>query len=130
MKEYSCIPQEIREQFDKLSIDLTWTYGKWVLFQQLYMHSEDRIILINESAPAFFHIAQKVFMDNIAMALCRLSDKPRGKNKKNLCLPGIAEEIKYIDGRSRFAAQMCSKVGVASSFLVFFSAVSGEGADL
>jgi hypothetical protein len=110
MEEYNCIPQEIREQFEKLSIDLTWTYGRWILFQQLYMHSEERIGLINDSAPAFFYIVRKILMDDIAMALCRLSDKSGGKNKQNLCLRAIAEEIGHIDGASRFAGQMCSDV--------------------
>ena len=88
MKE-KVFPEEISEIFEKLRTEIVWLHGRWIIFEQLYATSPERVDLLNETASSFFHILQTVLIDDVLMYIGRLTDKPetgRGGVNKNLSL--------------------------------------------
>ncbi len=108
----SGLPEEIAAGFEQLSLDLTWAYARWITCSELYMRSKDRIKLLNESAPAFFSLIQRVLADDIQMALCRLADPAgSGRGKTNLSLRAIANALPHTTKDAPLIADVQKAVG-------------------
>ena len=88
------LPECIRDEFQQLSIDLSMTRGKWILFRQLYSHSDKRADLLMRTASAFFEYVFHVFRDDTFMALHRFMDSPSGWGQENLSLRRVLERLR------------------------------------
>jgi hypothetical protein len=109
---------EIRKNYlNKLPLDLGLVFvplleevitlsSKWAEFKKLFAKSNERIELLNKTAPSFFHMIQNVLVEDIILHLARLSDYPKTAGKENLtiqrlpsidsiknCLPEIEKTI-------------------------------------
>jgi|SRR3989339_1566052 len=80
----SQIPHAIDEIFQELKKEITWLHGRWVIYKQLFDHSEKRIELINECASTFFYVIQDVLLGDIQVVLSKLTDPARFGKHDNL----------------------------------------------
>ena len=78
------LPKYIADQFKRLSTDLSLVSAHWILYKQLFAHSEKRCKLLGRAAPAFFEFLFHTLRDEVFMALCRFADPPTTLGKENL----------------------------------------------
>ncbi|CAM5797775.1 AbiU2 domain-containing protein [Rhizobacter fulvus] len=71
-------PPQVKEIYDFLAKEVQWAFARWLLFTQLYDHTEKRVDLLNEVAGTFFHSLQYVMIDELLLSLARLADKSKG----------------------------------------------------
>ena len=48
------LPTTIEELFEELRNEINWLHAKWIIYRELFDHSEERVDLLNECASAFF----------------------------------------------------------------------------
>lgn len=91
---------ELAEVFELIQKDVIWLHAKWINYCQLYETNKERIDLLNNVAPYFFHTVQNVFLTDIFMNICRLTDPAKTGKKENLTLDRLFQTIdknKYPD---------------------------------
>lgn len=104
--ESTLMPDSITTEFRQLSEDLSWAYARWMLFRQLYAHSEKRLNLLEHSASAFFEFTFHILRDDVIMALTRLADPERNRQQENLSL----EQIMTCLGENNVHAELLAKL--------------------
>jgi len=88
---------ELGSLYNSLYNEIIWLHYKWSEFEELYGTKESRIQLINQSAPFFFFIIQKVLWENILLGITRITDPTKSRGKKNVtiqALPGLIHDEK------------------------------------
>jgi hypothetical protein len=65
--EAKLVYEEIRQELIRL-------HGNWLLYKQLFTVGEERYVVMNDTAPAFFRLIQDVLVDDAVMSLGRLTD--------------------------------------------------------
>jgi hypothetical protein len=91
---------ELAEVFELIQKDVVWLHAKWINYCRLYETNKERIDLLNNVAPYFFHIVQNVFLTDIFMNICRFTDPAKTGKKENLTLDRLFQTIdknKYPD---------------------------------
>ena len=78
------------ELFHSLENQLVWVHLKWQEYLQLFGDSQQRVDLLNSTAPAFFHELQRALWEDILLHLCRLTDKLKSAGKPTLTLRQLA----------------------------------------
>lgn len=91
----SAASQETLRCFNELHDDATELYSKWRVFCQLFATSEERIKLLNQSAPNAFSIIHDSLRDDILMSLCRLTDPPVTSGHNNLVLDHLINLVTF-----------------------------------
>lgn len=66
----------------ELSKSITFMHLKWKLLRSLFATSQERIDLLNQTAPAFFAYVGQIMFDDVVLAITRLTDPKR----KTACL--------------------------------------------
>jgi hypothetical protein len=61
-------------------------HWKWEEYVALFGTKPERITLLNQAAPSFFHIIQDTLWDNILLHIARLIDPPQSLRKDNLTI--------------------------------------------
>ena len=56
MTEEKALPNEIVFAFTALKSELVWLYGRWIIFEQLFGVSSERVDLLNQRASTYFYI--------------------------------------------------------------------------
>jgi hypothetical protein len=79
--------------FYQIYNEICWLNFKWIEFEELYGKKESRIEIMNESAPFFFYVTQKVLWENLLLGIARITDPPKSKGKLNTTLKAISEFI-------------------------------------
>jgi len=79
---------------------LTITY-MWDEYEELYGTKESRIDILNESAPTFFYLVEKVMRENILLGITRLTDPPVMNGKKNVSINAIPDFLNDTDLKSQ-----------------------------
>jgi len=87
------IPPEIKTCFNDVNLQVKKAHIKWEIFRQLYLKNKKRIELLNESAAGFFAILRKVFIDDVILSICRLTDPKKSSGKENSNLAQLVEMI-------------------------------------
>lgn len=64
--------------YASLEDEYIWLEVKWQQFLTIF-GSEDRVAIINEAAPAYFHMLEDVLSDDILMHIARLTDTGKGR---------------------------------------------------
>lgn len=88
--------QELGIQFYRLWEEFLWLDMKWGEYDAMYGAGSNRIDLLNEAAPTFFWMVEKVFWEDMLLHISRLTDPPssNGKNgKKNLTIKNLPELV-------------------------------------
>ncbi len=79
-----------------LSNQLMFAHLKWSEYRAIFGSSPERIALLNEAAPTFFHSLQGSMWDGVLLHLTRLTDRSRIVGNETLTLmrlpPLIADE--------------------------------------
>ncbi len=99
------IPGDIGEVFEELKSEITWLHGRWIIYRQLFGCSDTRVALLNECASAFFYVIQDVLLNEVMLALSKLTDSARSRSFANLSLEQLQERIEA-RGESRLAAEI------------------------
>ncbi len=89
------LPTEIEAIFERLRSEIIWLHGRWIVFEQLYATSPERISLLNDSAPSYFRIIQQVLLTDIVIYIGRLTNEPKMGRNKNLSLGQISEQLRH-----------------------------------
>jgi hypothetical protein len=87
------IPLDIEEVFKELKVEIVWLHARWIIYRQLFGHSEKRIELLNECARAFFYIIQDVIFGEVLVALSKLTDPARTGKRENLSLEQLQQRV-------------------------------------
>jgi hypothetical protein len=75
-------PPKTGELAYELSKSITFLHLKWKLFRALFGTSQERIDLLNQTAPAFFAFVGQIMFKDVVLAITRLTDRKR----KTACL--------------------------------------------
>ena len=86
------LPGGPEDSFRELWNDIAWLHRRWDAYKKLF-RSQERVKLLNQTAPDFFHLIQKVLADDVLLAVARLLDPASTGNKPNLTLARLALEI-------------------------------------
>jgi hypothetical protein len=89
------MPDPLRAIYDPLWQDVVWVNTKWEQFLNLY-GDQAAVALLNDTAPAFFHICQDVLWDEVLMSICRLTDPSRAGNRENLTIRRLIDNVDEI----------------------------------
>ena len=79
-------PPKTGELAYELSRSITFLQLKWKLFRALYGTSQERIDLLNRTAPTFFAFLDQIMFHDVVLAITRLTDPPGTGNHQNASL--------------------------------------------
>lgn len=82
---------------ESLKRQVTNLHMYWKVYRQLYANSQKRVDLLNETGPLVFYILQHLLIDEVTLALCRLTDPARSAGKATHSLTRLIDRI---DGRT------------------------------
>ena len=82
----SQMPPNIEEVFNELKKEITLLHARWIIYRQLFGHSERRIELLNECASTCFRIIQDALLGEVQITLSKLTDPARSRKDENLSL--------------------------------------------
>jgi len=103
---------------DELGIYYSYLYNdiisliyEWNEYKELFNKSQTRIDIINKKTGSFFWLIQKTLLENIILAICRLTDevKPTRIDKKHLSIYILPKSITDIDFRNQIHS-VCSQI--------------------
>lgn len=80
--------------FQSLYYEVIWLTFKWMEYENLYGKKESRVEILNSSAPFMFYIIQNSLWENIILGICRITDPPETRGKKNITLTAMSIQIK------------------------------------
>lgn len=89
----------------ELWTDLSDLHVAWQEYSELYVKSEQNVILLNQTAPKFFYYAQRMFEHGILLYLCRLTDPIQTGTKQNHTIRRIPDLVESGEFRDRI--QQC-----------------------
>lgn len=69
---------------------LTLSY-KWIEYKELYGINSSRIDILNDSAPAFFYMVERILRENVILGITRLTDPPSMNGKKNITIKAVLD---------------------------------------
>jgi hypothetical protein len=87
------MPQDLTGVYGTLQHDLAELHAKWTVFSQLYATNEERVELLNASAPQFFRLCQDVFINDILITISRLTDPRQTSGKDNLSMERLVVSV-------------------------------------
>ena len=79
--------------YHRLSMECVSLHWKWSEFIELFGTSEDRIAVLNSSAPSFFRMVEVSLREDILLHIARLVDFPRSVGKPNLSVKRLPELV-------------------------------------
>ena len=77
---------ELGTQYNFLYNEIVTTQTLYNEFSFLYIESDKRMNVMNETAPFFFFLLQKVFWEYILLGISRVTDPPKSGSKKNITI--------------------------------------------
>jgi len=75
---------ELGEIYSALWQQLSWLHRKWGHYVDLFGTDQQRIDLLNETAPNFFRTVQDSVLEDIFLHIARLTDSTKSMGKENL----------------------------------------------
>ncbi len=103
------MPPSVTDIFERLRHLYSVLRIRWKVYRQLFGTSPDRIDVMNEIASMAFWVWQETMMDDMDLALSRLTDPMEmGKGKKrfeNLSLERLVEAVEQVEGATSAIAQ-------------------------
>lgn len=89
----SKVPHAFAAIYDELRSEVTWMHGRWLTYRELYAESPARIELLNECAATFFYIIEDVLLDEVQVALSKLTDPAQSGRYENLSLEQLQAQL-------------------------------------
>lgn len=100
---------ELGELFHALAHELQWLHWHWKQYRELYGENPQRIEILNETAPFFFFVVQRVFFEDACLGIAKLIASPKSLGKDNLTIqrlpplindPGLRDEVRDLIGKA------------------------------
>ena len=91
--DYETLPADLSTIYKNINTEVKWIHVKWNVYKQLFDSSQEKIDLINRSAPQFFGIIQQIFFVDVVLGLSRLTDPAESSGHKNLSLQLVIDEF-------------------------------------
>ncbi len=88
---------ELKEAFEKAQQELTHLYYRWIMFVQMFGDNTHRIDIINQTSSNLLMEFQWLVLDNMVLALSKLTDPAKMRGNSNLSLPYLIEGIEQTD---------------------------------
>jgi AbiU2 len=95
--KYDGMPETVKEVYVLLVKDLFNVNLNWTLLCQLFASGQDRIDLLNRFGQLFFHQVRQLFLANVFLRLCHLTDPSSMGRYENCSIPRLLETIKAHD---------------------------------
>ncbi|MFH1513959.1 MAG: hypothetical protein ABIG42_00715 [bacterium] len=89
--------KDLGEIYFTLSNQLTWLYEKWNEYIELYGKKKSRIELLNNTAPSFFGMIQRIMLNDILLHIRRMTDQAGTRGRTNLSLEYLCALLKSKD---------------------------------
>ncbi|MBN1265308.1 MAG: hypothetical protein JXA25_07430 [Anaerolineales bacterium] len=74
------LPDDIRNLYKSLLNDIILSHTRWEIFKELYTHSDERMVLLSETAPGFFRFLRDMLVDDAIMIITRLLETKRSRD--------------------------------------------------
>lgn len=84
---------ELGQLYYELRTELVSLHLKWRECLGLFGVGQERVILLNKTAPFFFGMIEKVLFEDIILHLARLTDPPEIRKQRNLTIEILPELI-------------------------------------
>ena len=123
---------ELGRLYYDLRNQLAWLHIKWGEYRELFAHSEERIELLNKTAPAFFSFLERTLFEDVLLHISRLSDPPSTKGDSNLTLHALLRLtrdqalkleleglLRDVDAKARFARDRRNRALAHKSLLTY-----------
>jgi hypothetical protein len=104
---------ELGAQFSELWQRVVKVHVYWGEFIDMFGAKESRLDIMNESAPAFFHMLRTELADMILLQLSRITDKPVVSGHKTLTIRNLPSLI--TDQTARLAVSALVDVAIAKT---------------
>ena len=88
----------------------------WKIYRQLYAHGEQRIALLNETGPMVFYVLQHLLLDEVTLAICRLTDPAVTGKKENHSLERLVAGVQEKELSEKLQAAMKKVKELAKPF--------------
>ena len=98
-------PKSFAEYFEVVEHDVSTLHMHWKMYREVFAHSDRRIDMLNDVAPAFWGTIQSVMQDIVYLGISRLLDSERTLGKKNLNMRSILMEIQRTE-QDEFVSQL------------------------
>lgn len=83
--------------FKSVSNDVSYLHMYWKIYRQLYAHGERRIALLNETGSMVFYVLQHLLLDEVTLAISRLTDPAMTGKKENHSLERLVAGVSEKD---------------------------------
>ncbi len=114
LKRYKeILGEEFAMLFYALHNEFTWLTAKWQQFQKLYETNQERIEVMNKTAPFFFRVVQFTLWESIVLQIARLVDPPQSVGKDNLTIKRLPNYI--IDESKKKALELLIETAESST---------------
>jgi hypothetical protein len=104
--------KELGSIYSALWQEVAHLEGKWQQFLVLYGTNPERVDLLNDTAPYFFHLLQDILWENVVLHLARLTDPPTSLGKKDRANLSIQALPAFVTDQT-FHGMVTTKVKVA-----------------
>lgn len=100
MSDETVLSPELNRVFEAVEHEVVWLHGRWIIFRQLFITDEDRIQVLMKTASSLFRIIHYVLVDDVILAICRLTDPAKTMGNYNNCsMPQIVELLRSTNPR-------------------------------
>lgn len=82
------------EFFKSISAEVSKLHMYWHIYRQLYAHSDRRIALLNETGSLVFYVLQHLLLDEVTLAVCRLTDPAMTGRRENHSLERLVVGVR------------------------------------
>ncbi|MFI5251455.1 MAG: hypothetical protein ACHQQQ_03390 [Bacteroidota bacterium] len=109
MENTTKMTPELQSEYTTLLQQTMVIRGKWKIFVQLYGTDNERVDLMNETAPTFFSILQGLLINDIILGFSRLTDSSRINKNNNMTLERLQNSIRNL-GYDELSKSMAKKL--------------------
>jgi hypothetical protein len=102
--------------FRSISNDVSQVHMYWRVYRQLFAASDLRIQLLNETGSFVFHILQHLLINEVTLAICRLTDPVSTGGHENHSLARLLRDVSAKNLLDELTTRMTVLSGLAGAF--------------
>ncbi len=93
------MPGRVGTLFHRLWQDVSWLVATWEVFKELFSRGPKQAELLTWAAPDLFRLLDRLLVQDLFLALSRLTDPARDRGRDNVSLSALAMEADEVDDR-------------------------------
>lgn len=94
--DYHKLPSEPQDIYRNIDHDVIMLHAKWIVLNQLFDGSEEKVKLLNRSVSFFFGIVPRSFFKDTMLGISRLTDPSTTAGKDNLSLEKLIFKLRSL----------------------------------